>query len=82
MVCRQIVIDVGDMPQSFLLDIPKRARNFWTSASAIIVCGRRVLHGVCLFVMFLNWFYRKPEQTAFISFMQCKMLIIDVSCFI
>ena len=24
MVCRQIVIDVGDMPQSFLLDIPKR----------------------------------------------------------
>ena len=26
--------------------------------------------------------YIKPKQTAVINFMQCEMLIIDVSCFI
>jgi hypothetical protein len=35
-----------------------------------------------LFVMFLNCLYMKTKQTAIISFMQCEMLIIDVSCFI
>jgi hypothetical protein len=62
----------------------------WTDGAAIIVCGRRVLYGGCLlvlflnclFVLFLNCLYRKPEQTAFINFMQCKMVIIGVSTFI
>jgi hypothetical protein len=29
---------------------------------------------------FLSCLYRKPKQTAVISFVQCEMLIIDVSC--
>jgi hypothetical protein len=32
--------------------------------------------------MFLNCLYRKPEQTAFMNLMQCKMVIIGVSSFI
>jgi len=32
-----------------------------------------------LLIMFLNCLYRKPKQTAIISFMQCRMFIIDVS---
>jgi len=43
--------------------------------------GRRVLHGGCFLIMFSNCWYRQPKQTAIISFVQCKMLIIDVSCF-
>jgi len=35
-----------------------------------------------LLVMFLNCLYRKPKLTAIIIFVQCKMLIIDVSCFV
>ena len=32
--------------------------------------------------LLVNCLYRKPKQTAINSFMQCEMLIIDVSCFI
>ena len=35
-----------------------------------------------MFIVFLNCLYRKPKQTAVISFIQCEMLIIDVSFFI
>ena len=33
-----------------------------------------------MLVMFLNYLCRKPKQTAIISFMQCEMLLIDVTC--
>ena len=52
-----------------------------TSAAAIM-CEEEEFSGGCLLVMFLNCFCRKAKQTAIISFMQCEMLIIDMSCFI
>ena len=35
-----------------------------------------------MLVMLLICLYRKPKQTAIFSFMQRRMLIIDVSCII
>ena len=55
---------------------------FLNSGAAIIVCRRRVLNGVCSLVVFLDCLYIKPKETAIISSMQCKLLTIDVSCFI
>jgi hypothetical protein len=48
--------------------------DWWSSHNCEEI---RVLHGD----MFFNCYCRNPKQTAIISFMQCEMLVIDVSCF-